>query len=114
MKTDTDLIAEFLGAKIKQLEFAGQIHKTYKFPDQPFAKYEYEVEYHKDWNLLMRVIQIIDVMCPKIIMPDDLPKLKNGTHGSERFTDVTALPISVSIEEAHAAVVKFIKWYNKK
>jgi len=69
--------------------------------------------YESDWNMLMTVIEKIDSLMPPIKIPTDLPKLKNGTHGSEPFIEVTALPISCGISEAFDKIVEFIKWYNR-
>lgn len=76
--------------------------------------YVEELRYHKNWGDVMRVIEEIRDMMPDIKMPRDLEALKNGTHGSEKYIDILALPISSKIEEVCKATVAFINWYNSQ
>lgn len=95
MKTDNELIAEFMRN------------------DAINSPHIRKPDYSSNWDEIMNVIEKIDLICPSISIPQDLEKLKNGTHGSERYIDVISLPISISISEAFTAIVTFIKWYNE-
>lgn len=90
---------------------AGVIHII----DKSLDKYDEfaELSYHTSWDWLMPVIAKISDMVPPVKMPEDIEKFRLGTHPSEPYMDVVALPISTPIQEVYEAVVKFIEWHEK-
>jgi hypothetical protein len=128
MKTDNELIAEFMGVKEQQGFYdsyghdepfwytANDFFRTHSrsIPDVSFKEFLEHCKYDTSWDWLMLVVERIDSMMPTINIPEDLESLKNGTHPSDRYVDVVALPISSPISEIYKAVVEFIIWYNQQ
>jgi len=117
MKTDDELIAEFMGGKLcsMYIKDVGNI-LAYEFDNGDDTE-RYAIvtlKYQLSWDWLKPVVDKIDRIMPSINIPDDLESLKDGTHGSEKYIDVTALPLATPIDEAYNSVVEFIKWYNQK
>ena len=112
MKTDNELIAEFMGMHKADSD------KILLTPDFVMIDKECkywgvnQLEYDTSWDWLHPVIDKIEKLMPHITIPDDLQNLKEGNHGCEKYIDVISLPICSTIDEAYTEVVKFIKWYN--
>lgn len=94
MKTDNELIAEFMGYSFCKTE-----HDTFWNTEDRNASPE-DWQFHSDhlryndsWDWLMPVVE-------KIVRLD------------EHHMDVGSLPIGTPINEVYESVVKFIKWYN--
>jgi hypothetical protein len=112
--TDNELIAGFHGwTHIPTPKGKGKGY--WNFPEDRKAQWNSDAfQYHKSWDWLMPVVQKIKEITPEIRIPRDLDSLRDGTHGSEPYFDVVAMPICTPINEIYEAVVKFIKWYNSR
>lgn len=110
MKTDNELIAEFMGfpAEYQDLKFTGG-YETKKR----------KVKYDTSWDWLMPVVEkITNIYCKDIE--------NNWTHEEGRkFNSVLDIKLSVAstpdsdyenegIDFVHYKVVEFIKWYNEQ
>lgn len=97
MKTDNELIAEFMGV---------QVYQTYaEMQNVPLDELEQwslpeQLNYHSNWSELMPVVENIFSM-----WESELP--------SEEYLKVTMLPIYTDIQVVYRRVVDFIKWYNE-
>lgn len=101
MKTDNELIAEFMGwKKVKN-------QNIYILPNGDNIV---DPKFTTSWDWLMPVVKNIDILIPPFKMSD---VLKNGLH-NEEYMAVTALPLATPISEVHKAIVEFIKWYNQQ
>ena|SRR6185436_10170478 len=109
MKTENELIAEFVGFEIIQAE---KSFPLYLNPHTNSWVTKNDLRFNSSWDWLMPVIERIDSLMPPIKMPQDLNALKEGNHGSEKFMDVIAVPLNTPITEVYKSVVEFIKWYN--
>jgi hypothetical protein len=94
MKTDNELIAEFMGSRVKLWDGVPRI-KTAKHGLQSVWS---ELQYDKSWDWLMPVVEKID-----------------GIYDYDRsmYNRVVELPVSTPINEVYKAVVQFITWYNE-
>jgi hypothetical protein len=93
------LIAEFLGAYIaKSGQRAHDIDN--KFPNGNDRLTPEKMLYHKSWDWLMPVVQLIK---------------ERQLFGSQNLIDDidNVLTCNCEIEELYEAVVEFIKWYNE-
>lgn len=101
MKTDNELIANFMG---------------YVHSDDPHTDaYEMSrLEYDQSWDWLMPVIQKIDDLHDSNIDYDPEKIAKGDWPKDDEYIDVIALPMNTSIFETYNAVVEFIKWYNRQ
>lgn len=107
MKTDNELIAEFMGLEHK----GGDVKiKQSAWPKMFWTTARYDTS----WDWLMPVVQKIESLMPHINIPADLEALKNGTHGSEPHIEVLSLSIASKISEVYAAVITFIRWFNQQ
>jgi hypothetical protein len=87
MKTDNELIAEFMGK-----------------PDHIMSEL---LKYHTSWDWLMPVIHKI------FTVPfDSVDGLREFTDKPNTIFDALSFGLHSEIEEVHKAVVEFIKWYN--
>jgi hypothetical protein len=98
MKSDNELIAEFM-----RNEAINSPHII-------------KPEYHTSWDLIMPVVAKIDKLYHKAFPPNDEFINKILDHEwpiDDQYINVVALPLSSTIDEAYAAVVNFINWYNE-
>jgi hypothetical protein len=112
VKTNNELIAEFMGAERREGPRAfnpDQILVQWIIKGNPYnqhrddIKYWYqpvELKYHESWDWLMPVVE-------KIGNVWDLNEI--GTEAEK----VLRLPLSTHIQEVNKAVVKFINFYNE-
>jgi len=107
MKTDNELIAEFMGLPLtkREVKFTGGTKEV------PFQNWKY----NQSWDWLMPVVEKIETLYDKAFPPDFIAKLlaKEPTI-DHHYMDVIALPLSTKINEAYGSVVEFIKWYNQQ
>jgi hypothetical protein len=100
MKTDNELIAEFMGIRHrKQYGIMGdtewtEVEVTYR---TSIAEWQ-SAKWDKSWDWLMPVVEKID-----------------GIYDYDRsmYNRVVELPVSTPINEVYKAVVQFITWYNE-
>ena len=116
MKTDNELIAEFMGACEDHVHAKLGDYVWFKEPLFKIHLYKKaDLKYHTSWDWLMPVVEKIDILYSDNFPPDFLKKiLAKEPNGTEPYLDVIALPLSTPIGEAHKAVVEFIKWYNSQ
>lgn len=100
MKTDNEIIAEFMGFEKTGTfyEAAGVRHDKYKSPDFGYT-YAAQWAFDTKWSWLMPVVEKIH---------------KNHSIHSQQCRGIKAALISLKIEAVHASVVEFINWYNKQ
>lgn len=116
MKTDNEIIAEFMGYKEIDTINSTSRFKYYNKGSGPLMD-SYFLERHAysvSWDWLMPVVEKIDKMMPEIKIPEDLKTLEDGDHLANHYMEVVALPLSTHISEVYQAVVEFIKWYNNQ
>lgn len=136
LPSDNELIAQFMGFERIEVGYTGTDSETQwqrehrewmdevmmdsvgiYYVNVPENKYEWEddIAYDTSWDWLMPVIQKIDSLYDKAFPPDFVQKLlaKEPTI-DDHYMDVIALPLSTKINEAHKAVVEFIKYYNSQ
>lgn len=108
MKTDNELIAEFMG--LKRVEAGVSYNKAQYYKSDPkdlrkkgkFMGYFDGLKYDTSWDWLMPVVEKIRVYCsenPKKVKGEDI---------------VMNLPITATISEVYSESVEFIKWYNNQ
>jgi hypothetical protein len=105
MKTDNELIAEFM-----KLDKHPNNERAYWIEDEDCYLTFDNLQFHRSWNQLMPVVH----------------KIKKDRHNPNEmfmgttlerycaYSTVTELPIWASIDSVHSRVVEFIKWYNAK
>lgn len=111
MKTDNELIAEFMGCKTLE----HQPH-LWKIPgiDWPFA--EFQMLYATSWDWLMPVVEKIVKLFDEAFPPGEEFVKRILAHEEpieKEYMDVVGLPIGTPIQEVYQTVVTFIKWYNE-
>ncbi|HTJ53768.1 MAG TPA: hypothetical protein VL443_30140 [Cyclobacteriaceae bacterium] len=106
MKTDNELIAEFMGYDAP----AEYPNGYYVWPDQGFCVVD-DFQFHSSWDWLMPVVDKIETMgyqfkqCRKRVeIFEDF--------GTQLF--VLRTKEDIKIKSACKAVVEFIKWYNQQ
>jgi len=104
MKTDNELIAEFMGFEC----YESNGYRNYIFEEDNHRTHV-DLWYDKDWNWLMPVVEKIEY----IPISDDVNVrwdvciyMKTCTIGMKGTVGTTKL------EATYKAVVEFIKWYN--
>lgn len=99
MKTDNEIIAEFMGAEL----LLGGAYKKVPIPpnkiiiEDTCLKYPEELEYHKSWDWLMPVVNKIAEY--------------RLVHAREVITAID-WKITIGIEYIYPKLVEFIKFYN--
>jgi hypothetical protein len=99
MKSDNELIAEFMGlerAKANRDYFFIQEYSAYVAPDN--------ILYHKSWDWLMPVVEKIA----------EISAEKKGQTIDKAFELIDSLPITSKLEWVYKGVVEFIKWFNQQ
>lgn len=77
------------------------------FMGYPYNEYAYPLEYHKDWNLLMSVVEKI-AETNRYAIIDEIPEDEWWV-----YAYLIHLKITTSILSVWQAVVEYIKWYNE-
>lgn len=97
------LIAEFLGEKEQPYNFPqhGTLRLNGDFKTEFFDN---QLQFHKDWNWLMEVVEKIESL-------EDNNQLMDCFKQSNK---VCSLPIYTKIEAVYNACIEFIKWYNQQ
>ncbi len=106
MKTENELIAEFMGWKYaasKWFDPKGVGHK--------------ELRFHFSWNWLMPVVAEIEELYKQAFPPG--PEFVRRILAKEEILDgpymeVVATPLGTPIKEVYDKIVTFIKWYNSQ
>lgn len=115
MKTDNELIAEFMGLKsISKKEFE-KCPEKYSIEKESIIEYQ---RYHVDWNWLMPVVDKIEstpfsnflYSSPGywVVIDGDSCEIKE-----DKLTIITKSKGVSKIDAVYKAVVEFIKWYNE-
>lgn len=99
MKTDNELIAEFMGGQFLDSKNWHELHHK-------------EMPFEKSWDWLMPVIQKIEQIHSSTFKYDIEEIKQNRWPKDKEYTDVICLPICTPMVESYQEVVKFIKWYN--
>lgn len=116
MKTENELIAEFMGLKF-QYEANGI--RYYDVPKGQVHSHNASMGvfiYDKSWDWLMPVVEKINKLFDEAFPPGDefVKRILAHEEPIEReYMDVVGLPISSTIDEVYHAVLTFIKWYNE-
>ena len=102
MKTDNELIAEFMGLKPYEDSRYGTM-----WPDPTNQnKVGFALKYDTSWDWLMPVVEKIQKECSHRIVIDGSKCRIVGEHSIKVHTIKT-------INSAYKAVVEFIKWHNE-
>jgi hypothetical protein len=117
-KNNNELIAEFMGlhrqepGEYNKVSYWKTVEKD-KRKRGDFVGYYDSMKYDTSWDWLMPVVQKIEGLYEEDFPPDFVQRLlaKQPTV-DHHYMDVIALPLATPINEAYAAVVEFIKWYN--
>lgn len=115
MKTDNEIIAEFMGWERWRFDWLpNKLHRG--AGDKVEGVAIHQLKYDTSWDWLMPVVEKIQKLYSEAFPSNEkfieLILAKQDPIDSE-YIEVIALPLGVSIQEAHAAIVKFIKWYNE-
>jgi hypothetical protein len=94
MKTDNELIAEFMGFPYETSSM------TFSEP-RKLVTSKRKLEYHTSWDWLMPVVGKIGTLWEPYPSQFDKP-----------CRDVCSLPMGSHIQQVYKKVVEFIKWYN--
>lgn len=113
MKTDNELIAEFMGLVRHGPNATYNLPQWYK-PESDqrkkgiFMGYEHQLDYATSWDWLMPVVEKI---AGHDLFDDYVENLKN----QERRIEITLIGLTIfaNIEMVYKAVVDFIEWLNK-
>ena len=110
MKTDNELIAEFMGAVYMDVtDHHGNAYKNVPIPpnkiiiEETCCRYSLDFEYHSSWDWLMPVVEKI-----KQLYNDSEDIFKEEWYTKSIFQ----MGIMMPIKAVYEAVVEFIKWYN--
>lgn len=115
MKTENEIIAEFMGAERREGPRAFNPSQTlvqWVIKGNPYnqhrddVKHWYqpvELKYHESFDWLMPVVEKIKVIC---VNHPELP--------DSEFNKVLDSKITTSIEILHERIVEFIKFYNEE
>lgn len=115
-KTDNELIAEFMGGVYYS---RGDI---WRFPVRMDVIggsdkcNPVHIKYHTSWDWLMPVVEKIEQLYLKAFPGNEefIRRILNKEEPLDGpYMDVISIPLSTKIDEAHKAVVEFIKWYNE-
>lgn len=111
MKTDNELIAEFLDYRYECITVSKDktMFRVKTSKDGQWESHTFE----NSWNLLMLVIERISQMHSDKFHYDPLEMAKGNFPKDDNYMDVICLPLSTSILEAYNKVVEFIKWHNE-
>jgi predicted TIM-barrel fold metal-dependent hydrolase len=105
MKTNNELIAEFMGLPLtkQELEFSGDR----KFKTVPFQKWKY----HESWDWLMPVVEKIESLGFIFTIHSDAGYIgKHWYKGNiPHFGNVSENKITAT----YNVVIQFINWYNE-
>lgn len=120
MKTDNELIAEFMGWTRKEPNERYNLPRWYKKSDSDlrehrFMGYSEQLKFHSSWDWLMPVVgKIGDLDKPRRENYETFELWETATFEFEDAVDgVTELKIgNINIEFLHESVVEFIKWYS--
>ncbi len=113
---------------LKQKKFGSFASEDYYDDKEPYSDYRWSLNYDKDWNLLMPIVEKIEKLGHDCVMGFNNycgfrhKNLKNDKGNTLTFesTHVVIEPnkiytwqASSKIEGIYIAVIKFIKWYNE-
>jgi hypothetical protein len=108
MKTDNELIAEFMDLVRKEAN-ATYNKAQYYLPENDkryrgrFVGYYDSLQYHESWDWLMPVVEKIR----KYV-------IENEPFGNEYYQAINNALIEVDIHDCYVEVVEFIKWHNSQ
>lgn len=112
MKTDNELIAEFMGGVSREKIFPEdrQIIKTSEHGNC----YTENLKYDTSWDWLMPVVFKIDKLYNENFPPDFIQRVisKESEIIDSHYMNVIAVPMATPIEEIYKEVVEFVKWHN--
>jgi hypothetical protein len=100
MKTDNELIAEFMGLKVTDypIQYSDRVeHHYYMDGDDR----EIDLDYDTSWDWLMPVVEKIK-------------KCGYDDRGFELLKTIDHYLVMVQIADVHMYVAEFIKWYNNQ
>jgi len=118
MKTDNELIAEFMGLQSKNVP-------VYKYIDDPnpvrkevylIGVKQYSVDklkYHTSWNWLMPVVEKIESLGYRVLIVTDEVDIESNAKNSIQKSFGTYCPDGTKKGATYKAVVGFINWYNE-
>jgi hypothetical protein len=128
MKTDNELIAEFMGMP-KLKDSKGDLFDFQGTGREIYCIREYELHYRTSWDWLMPVIQKIaeytyesyndsngykDVIVHDRAYPRTFGMMDNEGKWMVRINRQHLEQENTLIEAAYKSVIEFIKWYNEK
>lgn len=116
MKTDNELIAEFMGMKLYSLEHEeGTDHSWTNCPEGQHWAFETPPHFDRSWDWLMPVVQKIDRLnfSTSIAWSGHASKDANITVIAERdYTIITQVSHGNKLSSVYQAIVEFVKYYN--
>lgn len=108
MKSDNELIAEFMGFKYyADYGHHRDVYYEEAVIDPADPDFVQTPHWNDSWDWLMPVVEKIHKLWEQYPIVD-WQNDKEMFH----FTEVVAIPVSEKIEVVYKAVVEFIKWYN--
>jgi len=107
MKTNNELIAEFMGLPLTKE--VPEFTEGRKIKTVPFQNWKY----HSSWDWLMPVVEKIAKLESENIDMFNKPIGDANKEASMQYFNVTGLFITTSIDKVYKTVIEFIKWYNQ-
>lgn len=107
MKTDNELIAEFMdGTTFDSDGLCTDPEKKYSWRPGCYDSLKVEhLAYHNNWNWLMPVVEKIDSLNIEEFNIDEF---------DNQIEILLKLDIFTPIDKVYKAIVEFIKWYNEQ
>jgi len=116
MKTENELIAEFMGEVITGVTANyNQPVEVYVLPKKPMGRKTgraIKVGYDTSWDWLIPVVEKIEKLYAQNVDQFNKP-LGCQKEAEVEYRNVLDQPIYVGIQQLHFLVVKFIKWHNE-
>jgi hypothetical protein len=104
MKSDNELIAEFMGFEKTGTFYDTTDERHYKYKSELFGyTYPGEWAFHIKWDWLMPVVEKINDCCKTTGYPDGL-----------EICQWRIIAVASNIKLVYFSVVEFIKWHNKQ
>lgn len=111
-KSDNELIAEFMGARLDATIGNGR----WIYAKQPTSYYREDVElrYDSDWNWLMLVVQKVRELSIAVEISYSLGTVCKICYKNGKSFEWLSIEDNDGFSAVYKAVVEFIKWFNSQ
>jgi hypothetical protein len=105
------LLAKFLGFKKLSNYFYNSQDILY-YIEQDTEWFSEDLKFHKDWNLLMLVVEKIESFGHDVFINTCVCRITDV--GLDIFEDIECFVSDNKIQATYNACVEFVQWYNNK